>query len=399
MVAVSPFVPGLHLNADFDNEVVGSPHGSTPAGRIGPGSDVLGLDTARSTARGWGPQLKAFVAPADVSAVTERFSERLPDSFAGRPARYGWDRLPNKDHVGVAIRVDRVTGQIGVDPTVGFDTIHRLLIPQRKLLEVTGGGVYHDPDRYFACRQITRLDEQSGHQTRVITTRDDPDAALVAHEMWLSRWREEPFFRYMRAHYGHDALDAYETTPDDAGRLVANPARRDADRKVREAAGAIAAAEEHEGRGALEGQSTDAAVRSAFADAYGELDSRVSAARAIPSKIPLGQVRPGAVRLDAERKRIMDAIRMATYDAESALARLIAPHYARAEDEARSLLHEMFRASGDLQIDNTTLHVSINPLSAPRRTRALAELCEELTATATPYPGTNLTLAYSVKEG
>ena len=252
MVAVSPFVPGLHLNADFDNEVVGSPHGSTPAGRIGPGSDVLGLDTARSTARGWGPQLKAFVAPADVSAVTERFSERLPDSFAGRPARYGWDRLPNKDHVGVAIRVDRVTGQIGVDPTVGFDTIHRLLIPQRKLLEVTGGGVYHDPDRYFACRQITRLDEQSGHQTRVITTRDDPDAALVAHEMWLSRWREEPFFRYMRAHYGHDALDAYETTPDDAGRLVANPARRDADRKVREAAGAIAAAEEHEGRGALE---------------------------------------------------------------------------------------------------------------------------------------------------
>jgi hypothetical protein len=210
----------------------------------------------------------------------------------------------------------------------------------------------------------------------------------------FSRWREENFFRYMRAHYGLDALDAYETTPDDAGRLVANPARRDADRKVREAAATIAAAEEHEGRGALEGQSTDAAVRSAFADAYGELDSRVSAARAIPSKIPLGQV-----RLDAERKRIMDAIRMATYNAESALARLIAPHYARAEDEARSLLHEMFRASADLQIDNTTLHVRINPLSAPRRTRALAELCEELTATATPYPGTNLTLAYSVKEG
>ena len=59
----------------------------------------------------------------------------------------------------------------------------------------------------------------------------------------------------------------------------------------------------------------------------------------------------------------------------------------------------MFRASADLQIENMTLHVRINPLSAPRRTRALAELCEELTATATLYPGTNLTLAYSVKEG
>ncbi|NNN21305.1 MAG: hypothetical protein HKL80_04800 [Acidimicrobiales bacterium] len=40
-------------------------------------------------------------------------------------------------------------------------------------------------------------------------------------------------------------------------------------------------------------------------------------------------VRPQAVRLDVERKRITDAVRMATYNAESALARLIAPHYAR----------------------------------------------------------------------
>ena len=56
-----------------------------------------------------------------------------------------------------------------------------------------------------------------------------------------------------------------------------------------------------------------------------------------------GEVRPDAVRLDVERKRIMDAVRMATYNAESALARLVAPHYARAEDEARSLLHEIFQ--------------------------------------------------------
>jgi len=257
---------------------------------------------------------------------------------------------------------------------------------------------YDAKRRYFSCRQITRLDEQGGHQTQVITTRDDPDAALLAYAMF-SRWRQENFFRYQRAHYGLDALDAYETTPDDAGRLVANPARRDADRKVREAKATIAAAEEHEGRGALEGTGTDLEVRSAFGDAYEELDSRVSAARATPAKVPLGQVRPGAVRLDAERKRIMDAIRMATYNAESALARLIAPHYARAEDEARSLLHEIFRSSADLEIDGATLHVRIDPLSAPRRTRALAELCGELTVTATPYPGTNLTLAYSVKEG
>ena len=103
------------------------------------------------------------------------------------------------------------------------------------------------------------------------------------------------------------------------------------------------------------------------------------------------------MRLTPERKRIHDAIRMATYNAESALARLLAPHYPRADDEARSLLREAFRAPADLQVVDDELHVRLSPLSAPRRTRAIAALCDELTTTNTLYPGTELTLVYSVK--
>ncbi len=252
--------------------------------------------------------------------------------------------------------------------------------------------------RRFSCRQVTRLDEATGHQTQVVTTRQDPDAALVAHAMF-SRWRQENFFRYQRAHYGLDALDAYETVPDDARRMVANPARRDADRVVREARAAIASAEAAEGRSSLSGQATPADLATAFDAARAELEAREAHARSVPAKVPLGAVRPGAVRLDVERKRIMDAVRMATYNAESALARTIAPHYARADDEARSLLHEIFRAPADLEVDGDKLYVRVHPLSAPRRTKALAALCEELTATTTVYPGTKLTLVYSVKEG
>ncbi|MFN2506670.1 MAG: putative transposase [Acidimicrobiales bacterium] len=76
--------------------------------------------------------------------------------------------------------------------------------------------------RYFACRQITRLDAATGHQTQVLTTRTDPDPAPITHAMF-SRWRQENFFRYMRAHYGLDALDSYAKADDDAARLVAQP--------------------------------------------------------------------------------------------------------------------------------------------------------------------------------
>ncbi len=89
---------------------------------------------------------------------------------------------------------------------------------------------------------------------------------------------------------------------------------------------------------------------------------------------------------------------MATYNAETALARLLAPHYARAEDEARSLLREALRSPADLEIVGAELHVRITPLSAPRRTRAIAALCDDLGATDTLYPGTELILRYCVKE-
>ena len=268
---------------------------------------------------------------------------------------------------------------------------HYLLADQRVRIPYNAGR------RRFSCRQVTRLEEKTGHETAIVTTRSDPDPGLVAHAMF-SRWRQENFFRYGRQRFGLDALDSYETEPDDPNRLVKNPARRDADKKVREAKESIEKAEAEEGRSATEGYSTEAEVLDAFARARAELKAREDNKAAIPTKLPLGQVRPEAVRVDVERKRIHDAVRMATYNAESGLARLIAPHYARAEDEARSLLREIYASAGDLEVVGNELHVRITPLSAPRRTRALAGLCANLTETETIYPGTDLRLVYSVRE-
>ena len=213
----------------------------------------------------------------------------------------------------------------------------------------------------------------------------------------FSRWRQENFFRYMRAHFGLDALDSYATADEDPERLVANPARTKADKELAAARRSLAAAETKQGPAAFSGRSPDAALRRAFADAQAEVERLARSAAAVPVKVPLAEARPEMVRLANERKRIMDAIRMATYNAESALARLLAPHYARADDEAHTLLREMFPAPADLEVKGDELHVTVHPLSAPRRTRAMAALCDELTSTTTRYPGTDLTLVYTVK--
>jgi hypothetical protein len=88
---------------------------------------------------------------------------------------------------------------------------------------------------------------------------------------------------------------------------------------------------------------------------------------------------------------------MATYNTESSLARLLASHYRRAHHEARSLLHEAFATPADIRLVDGHMHLTLNPLSAPHRTRAVAGLCRELTDTQTLYPGTDHPLIYTIK--
>ncbi|MHB8341488.1 MAG: helix-turn-helix domain-containing protein [Mycobacteriales bacterium] len=276
--------------------------------------------------------------------------------------------------------------------TDAFGHVHDYLLADRRVRIP-----YQSGRRYFACRQVTRLDPASGHQTQVVTTRDDLVTTEVATSMF-ARWREENLFRYLRPHYALDGMDAYAKTADDPTRLVPNPAKARAQRERDAAKAALAATNVTLGQASRDGGRV--AVKAARADceqAQRHLDTLQTSYADIPAKLPLGEIRPAAVRLDDERKRIHDATRMATYNAESTLARALGPHYARAEDEARSLLREAFRASADIEVVGSELHVRLDPLAAPRRSRAIAGLAAELTATQTIYPGTQLRLVYSVK--
>ncbi len=255
------------------------------------------------------------------------------------------------------------------------------------------------------CRQVTRR-RAGGRQTQIVTSRADVLTAEVAHRMF-ARWRQENYFRYARQHFALDALDSYECAPDDPNRSVPNPARKVAQARLREARGALARAEaalgaatsadEESKRPTMPGSKiANAELTGALDEARNEVSRLEEEVRATPTRLPLQDVRPEATVLDEERKLVTHAIRMSTYNAESALARMLAPHFPI--DEARALLREAFNSAGDLEVVNGALHVRIDPLSAPRRTRALAALCAELTAAETRYPGTDLVLRFSVKD-
>jgi len=263
------------------------------------------------------------------------------------------------------------------------------------------------PAAVLTLRLIVRRGP-GGHQTPILTNRTDLPAAQVAYRM-AARWRQENYFKYAREHFALDALDSYADQPDDPTRLVPNPEKAHARDQVSGAraqlaaahadlADAIDAAVIHARQPGSGGKATvDPAASQALTNTTTDLDTAQAISRDTPSHLPLGQVRPGSRLLETEPKLLTHAIRMSAYNTESALARLLRPHYARGEDEARALLREAFTLTGDIQIIGNILNVRLDPASAPRRSKALAALCAELTDTQTRYPGTDLVLAYSIK--
>ena len=121
--------------------------------------------------------------------------------------------------------------------------------------------------------------------------------------------------------------------------------------------------------------------------------------RCIPKRIEIRDLSDRAVvRLATERKHLTDIIKMVAYQAESDLLALLRPHYARADHEGRTLLHELFATAGDICVSDHELHITLAPLSSPHRTRAAQALCEVIDQTAMVFPGSRLRMRFAVRQ-
>jgi prepilin-type processing-associated H-X9-DG protein len=262
----------------------------------------------------------------------------------------------------------------------------------------------------FAMRQISLFNTAATRQMHILTTRRDLPPGEIRYRMG-SRWRQENHYRYARIHFDLDSHDTYRTGDDDPTRMVPNPAKKPAYRDVEKASRALHSAETASDAALLAAHSpqpgtsvvlTNEMINTINAEvhtAQAALDAAQAAHQAIPARVPLAEVNPGQQILDTETKLIHHAIRIAAFNTAQSLARAIltATGYTRADDEAHTLIRTALTGSGDIIPNHDTLHIRLDPLPAPRHTAAIDELCQALNDTNTVYPGTALTLRYSVK--
>jgi transposase len=256
-------------------------------------------------------------------------------------------------------------------------------------------------------RQVTRLCHD-GHQTQVITSRCDLRDIEVAYRMF-ERWRQENFFKYMREEFLLDALVDYQIEPEDPTRTIPNPERRALDKEIRTARADLAKLEREYGAAAADNTEQRRPTMRGFKIAHGRLGKQLRKARArvarlfdqrrdVAKRVEVRDLNERAlVKLATERKHLTDIIKMVAYQAESDLIALLRPHYARVDQEGRTLLHELFAAPGDIRVSDSELRITLAPLSSPHRTHAAQALCEMLDQSAKIFPGSRLRVRFAVR--
>ena len=250
--------------------------------------------------------------------------------------------------------------------------------------------------------------EPSGHQTPMLSTdyKRPLDQAAVA---LFARWCQENFFKYMGEHYNIDRLVEYGIEPLPETIQVVNPAWRELDGQVRKQA--VLLAREQAQFGSLnlpiqaDLQQTEAlTVQKAqllqTVQARQKEIEELKAKRHQTAKHVTLKELPEAQRfgqLRTDKKHLVDTIKLIAYRAETALVQVVRETLSR-WDDARALVRQVFESAVDLRPDpaHKTLTVRLHRLATPAHDQTLRHLCEELTATETAYPGTDLRMVYEL---
>jgi hypothetical protein len=257
-------------------------------------------------------------------------------------------------------------------------------------------------------REIRKLTE-SGHQVSLISTAF-AGSALGDSIRLFSRWSQENFLRYMMEHFAIDLLSEYRTEEiPETRRPVVNPKWRDLDRRRRSVRSKLTNQQARFAALTLHPESDEAAQakwekrKAELVEAIEQLEKELTGIndqlKTTPGHLKWDELPETEKfqRLAPSRKQLVDTVKMIAYRAETAMASIVREVLAR-NDDARSLLRDLFRSEADLSpdLEHRLLRVDVHPMSNPRADRAIAHLLDHLNAAEFTYPGTNLRLVYSI---
>jgi len=265
---------------------------------------------------------------------------------------------------------------------------------------------------YFAkeklwLREIRKL-TPSGHQTSIICSDMCSDLTTIAIAMF-SRWSQENYFKYMREHYSLDRLTSYSVEPINEPVLCVNPDYRTLDGQVRSKVGKLNRVMANYGEMHLEEildkQKVDsfiqkkAELRETIEQMQHEIEELKHQRKETDHHISIDELKEEDkfMKLSTQSKYLIDTIKMIAYRAETAMANCLRD-YMPHQGEARKVLQALYQTEADIIPDyqKQTLTIQLHHMANEAMDKVINKMCDELNATATRFPRTNLQLILKV---
>jgi hypothetical protein len=333
------------------------------------------------------PEVPRFTVIFDREGYSPELFEEL---WERRIAVITYHRYPKEDWPAEEFREETVE-------LVGGVNVKRMLAERKSALG----------RNKVAVREIRKLAE-GGRQISMVSTHPGGEGRRLA-ALLFARWSQENYFRYMRQHFGLDVLVERGTEEMPATAFTVNPAWRTLNTQVR-----LKHAEMRRHKTMLESASLEQPISEAAVTEYqlsqgqlreqieylqSDLDAMKLQRKAAPHHLHVKDLPEEFrfTRLRSERKYFLDTIKMISYRAETSMVSIVREKMTRAED-ARSLLRQIFDTEVDLipDLPEKTLTVKLHHLTQRAHDTVIQHLCDELNATESLFPGTELKLIYKL---
>lgn len=227
----------------------------------------------------------------------------------------------------------------------------------------------------------TLVVEDGDAQIPVLTNCVEMSAAKVVHLLKM-RWRQENSFKYLSAHYGVEQLIQYDATAHPDERLVANPRRKQVRQQIAAVRADVVFKEAELGRTLTEDRATAQTTRrlrrelAPLAARLTRLEHRLAHT---PARVPASALTgsPTRATMNSDRRNVVNAIKIATYNAERLLARQFFRHYENPRDWL-TVFRAVLQLPGTVTRDGDALRVVLKAPDQPRVRRALAAMLDEI---------------------
>jgi hypothetical protein len=251
------------------------------------------------------------------------------------------------------------------------------------------------------------LEDEDG-QIPVLTNCPEMASAKVVHLLKM-RWRQENSFKYLSQNYSVEQLIQYGADYHQDERMVDNPKRVALKRKIEqiqmdivfkesELGQALEFNDEKVRRTARGLKHAHSAVRREINQLYERVSRLENRLAQMPGKVALKEIKEKPLQAfqRTDRRNMVNAIKLATYNAERLLARKFFRHYRDPRDWL-TIFRSFFHLSGSITYVDEPLLVELRAPDRPHARRALESTIEELNAIESRLFGIGPRLVFALK--